>query len=92
MLSESSVLVRSGGPSTTDVEEETLMFDPGQGKYFALQGVGGRIWELLEEPRSVAELCETVSSEFEVDAATCRSDVVPFLDNLREAGLVEVKA
>jgi hypothetical protein len=92
MLSEVSVLVRAGDASTTDVEGETLMFHPALGKYFSLQGVGGRVWELLEEPRSVAELCETVSSEFEIDAATSKADVIPFLDDLRDAGLVEVRS
>ena len=92
MIEDETRLVRSGEPLTAEVDGDTAMFDPTQGKYFALGGVGGRIWELLEEPRSLAELCDIIVSEFEVDAAGCRADVVPFLDELRAAGLVEVRA
>jgi hypothetical protein len=92
MLSDTAILVRSREPLTAKAEGQTVMFDAAKGKYFGLAGVGGRIWELLEQPRSVTELCEIVSAEFEVNAADCRADVIPFLGDLREAGLVEVRA
>jgi PqqD family protein of HPr-rel-A system len=92
MLGDAAIVVRSSEPLTAEVEGETVMFHPAEGKYFALEGVGGRIWELLEQPHSVAEVCEAVSAEFEIDPAACRADLLPYLDDLRKAGLVEVRA
>jgi PqqD family protein of HPr-rel-A system len=91
MLDDAAIVARSGGPLTAEVEGETVMFDPSKGKYFSLAGVGGRIWDLLEQPRSVADVCHAVSAEFEIDASECQPEVVAFLDDLREAGLVEVR-
>jgi Coenzyme PQQ synthesis protein D (PqqD) len=91
MLDDAAIVVRSGEPLTADVEGETVMFDPAKGKYFALAGVGGRIWELLDQPRSVAEVSEAVSAEFEIDVSDCQADVLRFLEDLSEAGLVEVR-
>lgn len=91
MLSDTAILVRRGEPLTTEVEGQTVMFDPSNGKYFSLAGVGGRIWELLVEPRSVADVCDTIGAEFQVAPSECRPDVVGFLDDLTEAGLVEVR-
>jgi PqqD family protein of HPr-rel-A system len=92
MLGDAIIVARSGSPLTAEVEGQTVMFDPAKGKYFALAGVGGRIWELLEQPRSVADVCDSVSAEFKIDPSDCHADVLAFLDDLREAGLVEVRS
>ena len=36
-----------------------------------------------------AELCRHIVSEFDVDLATCRTDVSGFLDDLIAAGVVQ---
>lgn len=56
---------------------------------FALNEVGGWIWERLGEPCSVAELVAEVSSEFEVAEAQALPDVMTFLQGLVEAGLAD---
>ena len=81
-------LVRSGEPLTALVDGETVMFSPEQGAYFGLDEIGSRVWELLEEPRSIDEVCATLHGEYEVDPETCRADVTALVEELREAKLV----
>ena len=64
------------------------MFSPDQGAYFGLDEIGSRVWELLEEPRSIDELCATLRGEYDVDPETCRGDVTALVERLREAKLV----
>ncbi len=40
-----------------DVKDETVILDMGSGTYYGLDGVGARVWELLEQPKRFAELC-----------------------------------
>jgi hypothetical protein len=81
-------LVRSEEPLTAVVDSETVMLSPDQGEYFALDAIGTRIWELLEEPRSIDEICVTLCAEYEVDPETCRRDVTALTGELHEAKLV----
>jgi hypothetical protein len=90
-LSVDSVVVRRAEPLTAHVDSELVMLDPRQSRYFGLDSIGNRIWALLEQPHSVAALCSTLEAEFDVTPETCRADVLGFLEQLREAELVEVR-
>ena len=58
--------------------------------YFGLDEVGACIWEAMDEPRKVSELCERVLGRFDVGEEQCRADVLVFLRRLNEAGLIEI--
>jgi hypothetical protein len=87
-IGPSTVLVRSPDPLTATVSGEVVMLDIGQGSYFGLDRSGTAIWDLLATPRSVADLCDQLVQRFDVSPETCRSEVIFFLYDLREAGLV----
>jgi Coenzyme PQQ synthesis protein D (PqqD) len=70
------------------VDDDTVMFSPQQDAYFGLDAVGGRVWELLERPRSIDEVCAILREEYDVDPKTCRADVAALIEQLREAKLV----
>ena len=52
-LTLEAVVVRRGEPLTAEVDEELVMLDPREGRYFGADRIGRRIWELLEQPRTV---------------------------------------
>lgn len=87
-MTDAARVVRSEQPLTAMVGREVVMLAPNQGAYFGLNEVGTRVWELLERPRSIDEVCSVLQDEFEVDAETCRREVLALLDQLREASLV----
>jgi hypothetical protein len=90
-LSPDTVVARRTDPLTARVDDDLVMLDPRQSQYFALDGIGRRIWELLDEPRSVDALCTELQAQFRVEAETCRTDVLAFLEELSEAGLLEIR-
>ena len=87
-MTNTTILSRREGLMTADMNGSAVMMDIMTGKYYNLGEVGGRIWELLEEPMTVAALVEKLTDEYDVSAAQCRSDVLPFLDTLLERGLL----
>jgi hypothetical protein len=54
-----------------------------------LNATGRRVWELLEEDRSLEDLAAVVAQEFDVDQETGRADIQVFLDDLKQMGLLE---
>lgn len=85
-----TVVVRSPHPLAARVDDEILMLDVRQGSYFGLDRTGAATWELLDEPRSVATVCATLASRYDVAPDVCRAEVIAFLTELSGAGLVEV--
>jgi hypothetical protein len=73
------------------VDDETVMMSLERDNYYGLDAIGSRVWGLLTEPRTLPEICETLMSEYDVDAATCRRDVTDFLRQLAEQGLVKIE-
>ncbi len=87
-IGSETLVTRSEEPVAVEVDRTVVMMSVDQGMYFGLEGVGPKIWALLEQPRSVRQLCEALMSEFEVAPEVCRREVGSFLEELRRAQLV----
>lgn len=71
---------------------QTLMMSLAAGKYFAVSETAARIWELIAEPRTRAEIVDALLAEYEIDRATCAAETDAFLDMLITEGLAEEAA
>lgn len=89
MIELSTVLKQSTGQVSCNLNDEVAILNLDKAVYFGLEGVGSHIWQALEQPRSVEALCKLIQDEFDVDPARCQADVLKFLHNLEQAGLVE---
>lgn len=87
-MNNQMVLNRKMGIMTADMNGATVMLDIESGKYFNLGEVGGRIWEILEQPTSVKDLVSTLVQEYDVTEEQCLEDIVPFLEKMLNRGLV----
>jgi hypothetical protein len=70
------------------VGDETVILDLASGTYFGLDPVGARIWQLIGEGRTLAEICETMLKEYEVEREQLETDVFRLTGELLERGLV----
>ncbi len=73
-----------------DIKGEAVLLDSREGVVFVLNGVGSRIWSLIEEPREQAEISRLIAGEYRLAEAAVVQDVSRFLQALKERGLVEV--
>ena len=87
-MTDTTVLSRREGLMTADMSGSAVMMDIMSGKYYNLGEVGGRIWEMLEEPMTLGALVQKLTAEYDVSAERCRSDMLPFLNTLIERGLL----
>lgn len=75
----------------SSVDDDLVLFSAEQGMYYGTQVVGSRIWALIEDEASVAEICAKLLDEFLVDRVTCEREVLQFIEQLAEDGLVAVR-
>ena len=72
-----------------ELDDNQVMMHLEKGKYFGLNPVGKRIWELIEEPKSFPEITQNLMSEFDVTEAQCTSEVRAFLDKAVTCDIVK---
>ena len=70
------------------LDEELVMMDIQKGKYFSLNPVASRIWDLLEKPLSLDALCNLLMEEYEVSSDQCRTEVQEYLGEMEKLGMV----
>jgi len=56
---------------------------------YTLDGIGPRLWDLLDGERTVGELISLVVDEYEVEASVAEADVLQFLGQLESMGAIE---
>ena len=68
--------------------DEMVLLDLESGLYFGVDGVGQRIWETFAEGRNLEEAVAVVVAEYEVEEAQAQADVIAFVSNLVDRGLL----
>jgi hypothetical protein len=74
---------------SADLADEAAILHLKSGVYYGLNRVGAFIWNCIEEPTRVADICAQVSTKFEVASEQCERDVIALLQNLAEQDLIE---
>lgn len=71
------------------LHDELVMMDLDQGKYFSLNPVATRIWDLLERPLSATELCVILIGEYDVEPERCLLEVEEHFCEMMRLGLIK---
>ncbi len=90
-LALSDLVARDGEALSGRVDGEVVALDVARGACYGLDPIGSRIWDLIAAPTAITEVCAALEAEYDVDAATCRADVLDFLSRLRIEGLIRVR-
>ena len=89
-LSTATTAVAADNTLSTTIDGETVILHRDVGKYYGLNEVGTFVWELLQEPRSVDELCREVVGAYDVERNRCRKDIEDLLTDLAQKNLVQL--
>ena len=90
-ISDRSVVVATKDQVSCDLAGEVAILNVKSGVYYGLDPVGARIWNLMQEPREVVEIQNTITGEYDVDPGQCSRDLMSLLEKLLAEGLIEVK-
>jgi hypothetical protein len=92
-LDLNSVIVAASDQVSSELQEgEIAILNLKDGVYYGLNSVGSRIWNLIQTPKSVAELREVLLAEYDIDVEVCTRELMDLLDNLSNKKLIEVNA
>ena len=75
---------------TANVDDEIMALSVEMGSYYGFRKSGVRIWEFLGDIKTVAEICDALRAEYDVDEETCERDVIEFLEQLADEKLIHI--
>ena len=87
-----TVVARGTEHVEAEMSGQTVMMSIARGKYFALEGTGRRIWELMAEPVRVSEIVDRLVEEYDIERERCAGEVLAFIGELFENGLGEERS
>lgn len=71
--------------------DESAILNLKNSVYYGMNPVGATVWNLLKQPKTIAEIRDTIMEEYEVDGARCEQDLLALLEEMRSEGLIEVR-
>ena len=74
-----------------DLDGEGVILDMGSGKYFGLNSVGARIWQLVEQHGGLRLVFDDLCREYDASPDVLEHDLLKLVTDLEQARLVEVR-
>jgi hypothetical protein len=88
-LKSTQIISRHPDMLSAEIGGEAVMMSIEKGAYFGLNPVATRIWDLIEQPKTVAELIDVINEEYDVEPAQCEADVQGFVADMIERGIAQ---
>ena len=88
-IGATTLVVREAEVFCAEIDEEIVMMSQDLDSYCGINEIGSRIWQLIESPVLVSDLCGILLDEFEVDPEVCEREVTTFLSQLVSEGLAK---
>ena len=86
----SSRVRRTASVLTAVVDNEAVLMHVGTGNYYGLLETGRAIWQRLEEPVLVGDLCASLGREYSAPEGELEADTIEYLNRLAASGLITV--
>jgi hypothetical protein len=74
----------------TMIEQDAVLLNTLTNKYYSLNEVGARFWNLLTEGKTLRQVHQTLLKEFEVESPQLEQDLLNLSDNCMKDGLIEI--
>lgn len=75
---------------TQEVGEETILLDTQGGRYFSLDPVGTRMWQLLRQHGTLRPVYETILDEYDVTPDRLETDLLGLVEKMIDKGLAKI--
>ena len=91
MVNRDSVVVRKTDLVAAQADPDLIILSIERGNYYSLRDTGRNVWDEIKSPISVHTLVDRLCSSYDIRKEDCLNDVLPFLEELYEEGIIEVQ-
>jgi hypothetical protein len=87
----SSIVVATREQISCNLNGEAVILNLSNGMYYGLDAIGAHIWSLIQEPKAVSDIVETLTVEYEVERDRCQRDLLTLLGRLAAENLISIE-
>jgi hypothetical protein len=87
-INDSDRFSKSEQVMVQELDGEAVLLDLKSERYFGLDKMGLRMFQVVTSSASVMDACNSLLDEFDVDPSRLRQDLADFLSGLLDAGLL----
>lgn len=91
MIAKYDTVSASPHQLSTNLGNESVILEFQTGTYFSVNDVGTAVWNYLQQPRHVTDVITHIVNKYEVSADQAEAEILSFLQNLVDKGLVIAK-
>ena len=92
LASLETVIARRADLMTSDLSEtELVMLNIERGAYYGMADTAKAIWNHIDAPRSVSDVCARLRTQFAVDRETCERETLAFVNEMLKYDLVRIE-
>jgi hypothetical protein len=71
-----------------ELDNHQVIMHINNGKYFGLNPIGKRIWELIEAPKTLEQITSDLLLEYNITPDQCKTEVQAFLEKGVECDII----
>jgi hypothetical protein len=88
-INDTTCFVRANDLVATEIDGEVVILGVESSSFYNLNRVGSRIWDMLDTPKTMPEICAALMARFNVTVADCQAEVRAFIERMLDQGLLE---
>ncbi len=89
-LTPSTRVVAGRGQLSANLSGEAVILGLADSVYYGLDGSGARIWELVQQPATLASVADTLAAEFAVEREIALRDLMELAHSLHQRALLDL--
>jgi hypothetical protein len=89
-ITSNVLMQRKGNLLFNIIDGEVVILSIETNKYYGIDKVGSRIWELLEQPVNFQMIVSTLREEYDVSELQCNQDTLTFLKKMEDNNLLTI--
>jgi len=90
VIASDAVVAPSAHQVSSELGDEVVILHVHNGIYHGLDAIGARIWNLINERRTLAQIRDAILNEYDVTRERCEADLQSLLQELIDKGLAEI--
>lgn len=92
LLTADSSVQRCDDVIQAEIDGELVMMNLINGDYYGLDKIASRVWEIIEHPKTVAEIIGQLLLEFNVQPEHCKKDIHTLLTHFHKHNIIIITA
>ena len=91
MIEKDHYMIKDNEVLFTSMGEDAVLLHVQRGDYYSLNKVGARLWVLADGSKSISDLAELITQEFDISHDQAEKDILELAGQLEKEGLVTVR-